>query len=120
LPPTQAAIEPQPGAKFDGVFTGGEITFRTSQNGKQVIPKSVRVRKATCQQGKTVSDLIAFDPPPSFPITDGEFTMSKGDIITISGMFTSPSNAQGSLVIHLKAGGTACTVGPVAWSASAP
>jgi hypothetical protein len=109
-----------PGAKFEGTFEGGEIVFRTSQNGKMVIPKSVRIRKARCQEGKTYSDLIAFDPPPSFPITDGKFTITKDSYMTMYGEFTTPNQARGTISMTLKGEGKTCTIGPVGWIAYAP
>ncbi len=104
--------------KMDGTFVGGELTLRTGENGNSIIPKSVRIRKAKCNQGQTAQDLLAFDPPPSFPIEDGKFTIDAKGIIVIYGQFVTPYSARGTLTITIKAGGEACTIGPVAWSAS--
>jgi len=120
LVPTQPAIKPDEKIKMDGTFVGGELTLRTGENGNTIIPKSVRIRKAECKQGQIAQDLLAFDPPPSYPIEDGKFTIDAKGIIVIYGQFTTPKSARGTLTIKINAGGEPCTIGPVVWTASAP
>jgi hypothetical protein len=113
-------IAPERGAKFEGTFEGGELVFRINQIATAVIPKSVRIRKAKCKEGKTISDLLAFDPPPSYPIEDGSFSIVIGDQLSWSGMFTTPKQARGTIRMFLKSEGINCTIGPVGWIAYAP
>ncbi len=112
------AVKPSPDVKFEGTFAGGTLVFRTNDKGTMVIPKEVRVRKAACTEGKTISTLLAFDPPPFFPITDGQFTISREEQVEIIGVFLSPSQARGSVKLYLLRNGKPCTVGPVVWVAS--
>jgi hypothetical protein len=107
------------GAKFDGTFEGGELTFRVHTNGDYVIPKSVTLRKVACNEGKALSDLITFEPPPFFEVVEGKFTMYNGTLVTISGQFITPSTARGTISGQVKSGGKNCTFGPMAWSAEA-
>jgi hypothetical protein len=117
--PTKAEIKPTPGARFEGTFEGGYLIFRINSNASAVIPKSIRVQKATCQEGKKMSDLLAFDPPPSFPIEDGNFTISRDTQLYMTGTFLTPTQARGSLQIKFRKEGVTCTIGPVVWIASA-
>ena len=117
--PTVAYVDPLPGAKFEGTFEGGELLFRVHSNGNFVIPKSVTLRKVACNEGKTLSDLITFEPPPFFNVVEGKFTMSNGTLVTISGVFTTPTTARGSISGLVKSGGKNCTFGPFTWSAAA-
>jgi len=117
--PTPEIIKPVPGAKFDGTFEGGYFTFRINSNASAVIPKVIRIQKATCQEGKKMSDLLAFDPPPSFPIEDGRFIISRDTQLYMTGIFLTPTQARGSLEIKFKKEGVTCTIGPVVWIASA-
>jgi hypothetical protein len=113
------AAKPVPNARFEGVFEGGTLVFRTNDKGTMVIPKEIKVRKASCNEGKTISTLLAFDPPPFFPITDGQFTISREEQIEIFGIFISSMQARGSIELYLLRNGKPCTVGPVTWVASA-
>ncbi|MBN2547680.1 MAG: hypothetical protein JXB15_00870 [Anaerolineales bacterium] len=116
--PTQTVIQPEPGALFEGTFENSILQFRISKNGQEVIPKMIRVRKASCREGGTITTLLAFDPPPSFPITDGQFVIARDKQIYWTGIFTSARNARGSIELHLGTGGKNCTVGPVSWYAT--
>jgi len=116
--PTLAAIVPEAGVKFVGSFDGGLLSFRISSNSNAVIPKTLNFKKAACKEGGTISDLQAFDPPPSFLIDKGKFTISR-DTLLWTGFFTTPRQARGSVEIKLKKGGSNCTIGPIAWIAEA-
>lgn len=119
---TSTPIIPEAGAKFEGTFEGGALVFRVNSNSTMVIPKSLTFRKVLCQEGKRISDLITFEPPPSFPITNGSFNIVWGTQATISGYFRSTKSAWGSLTAKVKGKGDGgiCTIGPISWVASAP
>lgn len=116
--PPQTVIQPEPGALFEGSFENSILQFRISKNGQQVIPKMIRVKKAACKEGGTFTDLLAFDPPPSFPITDGQFVIARDKQLYMAGIFTSPRQARGSIELHLSGDKKNCTIGPVAWYAT--
>lgn len=111
-------IQPAPDVKFEASFEGGLFIFRTNDKGTYVIPKEVRIKKASCNEGRTLSDLLAFDPPPFFLITEGKFTISRDTQLVITGVFISPTQARGSIELHLLKNGKPCTIGPVVWVAS--
>jgi hypothetical protein len=117
--PTVAYVDPLAGSKLDGTFEGGTLTFRVHTNGNYVIPKSVNLKKISCNEGKTLSDLITFEPPPFFEVVEGKFTMFKDTTVTISGQFITPTTARGTLSGQVKSGGKNCTFGPLSWSAAA-
>jgi hypothetical protein len=116
--PTVAEIKPLAGARFEGTFEGGTMVFRINANGSAVIPKTIRVQKATCQEGKTLSDTLSFEPPPQFPVEDGKFIISYDDpYMYLTGAFLSSTQARGSLELKFKKESVACTIGPVVWVA---
>ena len=115
---TLAVIKPEPGAKFEGVFEGGTLVFRINSISSAVIPKTINVRKATCQEGKQLSTTLAFDPPPSYEIENGKFIISRDTQLYMTGTFTRSDEARGTLEIKYKKEGVACTIGPVAWVAT--
>jgi hypothetical protein len=118
--PTQAEIKPVAGARFEGTFEGGSVVLRINSNGSAVIPKTVRIQKATCQEGKILSDILSFEPPPSFPIEDGKFAISYDNpYLYWTGTFLTPTQARGSIELRFKKEGVSCTIGPVAWMANA-
>ena len=118
--PTQAEIKPVPGARFEGAFEGGSFVLRINSIGTAVIPKTVRIQKATCQEGKTLSDVLSFEPPPSFVIEDGKFVISyDSPYLYWTGAFLTPTQARGSIELKFKKDGVSCTIGPVAWIANA-
>lgn len=118
--PTQAEIKPVGGARFEGTFEGGSFVLRINANGSAVIPKTVRIQKATCQEGKTLSDIFSFEPPPSFPIENGKFAISyDAPYLYWTGTFLSTTQARGSIELKFKKEGVSCTIGPVAWIANA-
>lgn len=125
VPPTATrtvvptAIKPIAGDKFEGTFEYGDLTLRIGTNGNWVIPKQVTVKKAPCEGGK-FSDHITFEPPPSYPIENGQFSFVYEGFVTISGTFTSAKRASGTIRLALKSGGKTCNIGPSAWTASAP
>jgi len=128
-PPTKVAtptkivsptpVVPIPKAKFEGTFPGGSITFRTGPHGASVVPKYLILKKAACNEGGKVSDTISFDPPTFFWIMDGKFAIGWGDVLAMSGQFTAPNKAAGSIKIVTKRNGKTCTIGPVYWNAMA-
>lgn len=115
---TTAVIKPTAGAKFEGSFEGGTLVFRINANSSAVIPKTINVRKATCQEGKQISTTLAFDPPPSYPIENGKFVISRDSQLYMTGSFTKSDEARGTLEIKYKKEGVTCTIGPVAWVAT--
>ena len=116
---TTAVIKPEAGAKFEGSFEGGTLVFRINSISSAVIPKTINVRKATCQEGKLLSTTLAFDPPPSYEIEDGKFIISRDSQLYMTGIFTKSDEARGTLEIRYKKEGVACTIGPVVWVATA-
>jgi hypothetical protein len=117
--PTPTAVKPAAGVKFDGTFDGGTLTFRTNPTGYMVVPKTIRVVKANCQNGKTLSDTLSFEPPTYYPVEDGKFTINWDSQVIMSGVFQTSTQARGTLELKFKKEGVACTIGPVPWSASA-
>ena len=117
--PTVAEIKPLAGAKFDGTFEGGSLVLRINANGTAVIPKTIRIQKANCQEGKQLSDTLVFEPPTSFPVEDGKFTITWDTQVTMSGVFLTSSEARGSLELKFKKESVSCTVGPIVWVARA-
>jgi hypothetical protein len=113
-------VQPLPTVKFEGTFEGGTLVFRINDKGNMVIPKEIRVKKALCNEGKTMTTLLAFDPPPFFPITDGKFTITREKQLTVTGIFISPKQARGSIELYLLKNGKPCTIGPLTWVATAP
>jgi hypothetical protein len=116
--PTQEVIEPWPSAKYEGTFEGGTLTLRTNDRGTYIIPKVVAVRKATCSDGKKISDTITFEPPPFYLIEDGKFWIGYGDLVQIGGQFISATQATGTIELSIKSGGRVCKIGPIVWRAS--
>lgn len=118
--PTQAVVKPYPKARFDGTFANGTLILRISENSNMIIPKEVRVKQASCKEGKSLSDTINFEPPPSYAITDAKFDINYLDFVFISGQFFSSTRAQGMIRLILQIpGGGKCTIGPTPWTASA-
>lgn len=118
--PTQKIVKPYPKARFDGTFNGGTLTLRISDNSNMIIPKEVRVKNGVCNEGKALSDTMNFEPPPSYPIINGKFDINYMNIVFISGQFLNPTTAQGSIKLLLQyPGGGRCTIGPLAWKATA-
>lgn len=118
--PTQAEIKPVPSARFEGTFEGGSLVLRINSNGTAVIPKTVRIQKASCQEGKTLSDILSFEPPPSFPIEDGQFVISyTSPYLYWTGIFVTPTQVRGTIELKFKGEGVTCTIGPVGWVANA-
>lgn len=118
--PTLAPVKPYPRARFDGTFADGTLILRISENSNMIIPKEVRIRNASCKEGKAMSDTINFEPPPSYAITDSKFDINYLDYVFISGQFFSSTSAQGMIRLVLQfPGGGRCTIGPTAWRASA-
>jgi hypothetical protein len=116
---TQVVIKPVPSAKFEGTFDGGSLVLRINSNGTAVIPKTVKVQKATCQNGKNLSTTLSFEPPPSYPIENGKFTISDDTRLSLTGIFETSSKMRGTLVVNFKKEGVSCTTGTVPWVASA-
>ena len=118
--PTVAEIKPTAGARFEGTFEGGSMVFRINSNGSAVIPKTIKVQKASCQEGKTLSDTLSFEPPPQYEIKDGNFEISYTDpYLYWTGTFLTTTQARGSIELKFKKEGVSCTIGPVVWVASA-
>jgi hypothetical protein len=116
IPPTPAPLKLKAGVLFKGKFDGGALVFRIGDNGNWVIPKQVTVN-TTCK-GKKFNDTISFEPPPSFAITNLQFTITVGDQVTISGAFNSATSASGTIKLFIKSGKTSCSIGPEPWTAS--
>lgn len=117
--PTPTAVKPMAGVKFEGTFESGTLTFRTNPTGYMVVPKTIRIIKANCQEGKKLSDTLSFEPPRYFPVEGGKFTISWDSQVYMTGTFLTPSQARGSLELKFKKEGVTCTIGPVAWTATA-
>jgi len=83
-----------------------------------VVPKTIRIVKANCQEGKKLSDTMTFEPPTYFKVEDGKFTITWDTQVTMSGVFLTPTEARGSLELKFKKEGVACTIGPVVWVAT--
>ena len=95
------------------------MVFRINSNGTAVIPKTLRIQKAPCQEGKTLSDTMSFEPPPSFEVKDAKFEISYDNPrLYWTGTFLTPTQARGSIEFRFRKEGVTCTIGPVAWIAS--
>lgn len=117
---TPTAVKPYPRARFDGTFAQGTLILRISDNSNMIIPKEVRLRNASCKEGKSLSDTINFEPPPSYQIIDSKFDINYLDFVFISGQFFTSTTAQGMIRLILQhPGGGRCTIGPTPWRASA-
>jgi hypothetical protein len=119
LAPTSAQIIPVAGARFDGSFDNGRLTFRIGPNSYSVVLKTVILKQAVCNEGSKASETLTFDAPTYFQIVDSKFAIYIGDQVTISGAFTSPTRATGTIRIKLTKGGGTCTIGPTGWVATA-
>lgn len=117
--PTAVVVNPFPRDLFTGTFENGTLSFRIGPNPYLVIPKTVVVKKATCKEGGTISDSIAFAGTPTYEIKDGKFSINYLDMVIISGQFTSQTKATGSITLYLKKDAKKCTVGPFVWYAAA-
>lgn len=117
--PTAAVYYPTPRDFYSGSFENGTLTFRIGPNPYLVIPKSVVLKKAACKEGGTINTTINFEPPPTYDIDDGVFSIVYSDTVNIYGRFISEIRATGSITLKLKKDGKACTVGPLAWYADA-
>ncbi len=115
--PTRASIYPIPRSFFSGTFDNGKLTFRIGTNQYLIIPKSITVKKAVCQEGGTISQTINFEPPPNYRIEDGKFTINYEGIVVITGYFQSTTRATGTITLNLKTE-KKCTIGPLYWNAS--
>lgn len=125
VPPTATrtvaptAIVPVAGDKFDGSFDNGFLVFRIGTKGNWVILKSVTLKKANCQEGGTITQVVDYPSPTNFPVENGRFSFYL-DPVTISGQFITNKRASGSIKLVFKSQGKTCTVGPLTWQASAP
>jgi len=119
--PTLAPILPIPRDLFEGTFEGGRLSFRIGTNPNVIIPKLVTLKKAQCKGGGTISDTISFEPPPTFWLLNGKFTITAGgDQVYWTGQFNTSKRASGSITLKVKKDNKACVIGPVAWTATAP
>ena len=116
--PTAESIVPESRARFVGTFSDGELTFRIGENSATVVLKTASVKQAPCKEGGQISDTLTFDSPTYFQIIQGAFSIVY-DIVTVSGRFTTPTRANGSITLKLRKSGANCTVGPLGWTANA-
>lgn len=114
---TPTSIVPLPGVRFEGEFAGGIFSFRVNNNSNAVTLKEIILSKATCNNGRIISDRMQF-PVVSFPIENGKFAISLANAF-VSGYFSSASTATGSLNVTVKAERYTCEFGPVSWKAVA-
>lgn len=115
-PATPTSVVPTGGALFAGSFEGGTFTFRVNDKGNMVTLKQITLKKAICQTGLKISYQLTFEDVRYFPVEYGKFTMSY-DRALMSGIFTSPNAATGSLTITLI--NEQCRIGPISWTAYA-
>lgn len=119
-PPTLAAtptsILPTAGALFSATFEGGTFTFRTNSKGNSVTLKVINLKKAVCQTGYRVTNQLTFEDVTYFPIDNSQFVM-KYDRAYITGRFSAPTQANGSLTVYII--NDQCRIGPVSWTAYA-
>jgi hypothetical protein len=118
--PTPVVIKPAARARFDGTYDYGTFVFRIGDNPAYVVPKSITVKSAPCNEGKNrkKSDTLTLDPPTFYQVIANRFSINFGDSVIISGEFITPVKARGTLTLKLKVDGKACTIGPYAWSAT--
>lgn len=127
LPPTATSPGPAPTiaqptaearALFEATFPGGSLSFRIGALSDVVIPKLVTLKGAECKEGGRISHQVSFEPPPEYPIKDSRFSITQGNAVTISGVFTSNTRAYGTVTVRLNKDGANCTVGPLNWAAN--
>jgi hypothetical protein len=113
---TQAPIVPLGSAKFSGSFDSGTFSFNTNGRGTYVTLKQIILKKAVCNTGQKISQQLTFEDVQFFQVVDGKFTISF-DRATVSGQFTNPTTASGSIWINILE--NQCKIGPLFWTARA-
>jgi len=117
-------VIPKPGAtltgpiEISGKASSGTISLTISEDGASVTSVSITLNDLECD-GFSAGSYSA-ERQGSFPVTGGAFSASLSDIGTIEGLFTSPTEASGTinLVLEIPYAGT-FELGTWNWSAKA-
>ncbi len=129
-----------------GKAESGLLSFKVSHSGGQVVDLHISLVKANCQNMISMGKVEDFFSNPGIQILDGAFSgalpamgglvtdyrFTPGDVLPtpvddpmtvgkISGRFTSPTSASGTILIYLGAamsGGRVCELGTFNWSSN--
>lgn len=106
-------ITPQGGAVFSGSLTldragnnaaaaGGEIRFTTTDDGTGISELSYQLTGETCERAGLTSPGVgsSFMQDPPVEVQNGGFVWDPGQI-RVTGTFTSPTQAEGSITIEV-------------------
>jgi hypothetical protein len=112
-------VEPQPGATLVGAITmdrakSAQITLKVSGDGQSIESVSVTFTELRCEgfsAGSTTTTKTL-----RVPITEGSFELQSPDIGEVSGQFTSPTAAEGTVHLAFFDGKAEC--GNWEWSAT--
>ena len=123
-PTSGGEVIPKPGAtltgpiEISGKASSGTISLTISEDGASVTSVSITLNDLECD-GFSAGSYSA-ERQGSFPVTGGAFSASLSDIGTIEGLFTSPTEASGTidLVLEIPYAGT-FELGTWNWSAKA-
>ena len=116
------AAKPKPGAAFTGTIamkTAGSaaITFKISRDGRMIESLGISFTDIKCEgfSAGSSSSMVSLQ----YPILDGKITITSSGIGEISGRFTSPTKADGSIHVLMSAGmGSEIECGTWNWSAT--
>lgn len=117
IAPTLAVINVTPRGKFVGSFNQGNFTLRVNEKGNMVVLKQLILKGIECKGGGKLTDSITFEGSSFFPIEANKFSIALS-VVSISGRFTSPTSATGTISINYVSGEKKCQVGPLIWSAN--
>ena len=118
---TQSA-SPKPGARFAGKIAmdtakTAQITFEISADGQSIVSLGFSGTEIKCggfSAGSTSSNTSG-----QYPVMEGKIEIKSSGIGDITGRFTSPTKAEGSIHIMLGSGmGSAIDCGTWNWSAT--
>lgn len=115
------STQPNPGAVFSGTIAMGgnaksaSITLKVSEDGNAIVSVGGNFTEITCD-GFSAGSWSSSSSGFKAPITDGKFEV-KSSIGVISGQFTSPTDAQGTIQMLIDTGfGGSIDCGTYKWS----
>jgi hypothetical protein len=134
--PTQGASQPQPGVTLSGEIEASDIAdsatinLKVSEDGTSITQVDVAITNVSVEcssdaaSGSIESDSSEMSFMGPYPITEGAVDASLSNDGKLQGMFTSPTEANGTINIISKqpdgAGGSMlCNFGTWEWSATA-
>lgn len=116
---TPAIVQPEAGITLAGIIEmdraeSARIVFTVSADGQEIERVSVMFTELTCESFSAGSSEIMVSA--SAAITHGAFEFTAPDIGDISGRFTSPATAEGTIHLAFYDGAAECGTWP--WSAA--